>query len=131
MLLSAIFRSKAAEVERFTMAAWVVKILMGHVGPRTEEKWRMSGTRFGVARVSIKAATFFEDGEVLPVELWYICEDDGRFESRAEKRTSSTMMEMTIRRRMRERMLATFGLPPKTLATDFSGVRGQLEIFRL
>lgn len=122
MLLSAILRSNAAEVERFTMVAWVVKILMGHVGPRTEEKWRMSGTRLGDARVSIKAATFFEDGELVPPALWYICEADGRFESRAEKRTSSPMMETTMRRRMRERMFATIGSPPKTLAIDFSWV---------
>lgn len=129
MLLSAILRSKAADVERFAMAACVVKILIGHAGPRTEEKWRMSGTRLGVARVSIKAATFFEDGEVMPPEPWYICEADGRFESRDEKKTSRLMMERMTSRRMRARMFATFGLPPETLAIDFSGVKCQLKIF--
>lgn len=124
MLLSAIFRSKAADVVRFTMAAWVVKILIGHVGPRTDEKWRMRGTRLGDARVSIKAATLFEDGELLSAEPWYICEAEERFESRAEKSTSSAMMEITMRR-MTRRIIATFGFPPNAVAIDFSGIRRQ------
>lgn len=130
MLLSAIFRSNAADVERLAMAAWVVKILIGHVGPRTDEKWRIRGMRLGDARVSIKAATFFEDRELLPVELWYICEAEEIFESRAEKRTNSVMMEATIRR-MTRRIFATFGFPPNALAIDFSGIRRQQKTFQL
>jgi hypothetical protein len=36
----------------------VVKRIMGHEGPRTEEKWRRRGTRCSRGRSSIIAATF-------------------------------------------------------------------------
>lgn len=37
---------------------WVVKIWIGHSGPRTDEKWRISGIKGLRGRVSMIAATF-------------------------------------------------------------------------